>query len=92
MWWPRSGKGKAPAGWSVSRSRPTIAATALAKLEQKCCDLMVANSPAAIGATDNQVEVLDAAGKVVATLAGSKENVATGILKIVQERLIQRRS
>jgi len=63
---------------------------ALAKLEQKCCDLMVTNSPQAIGAVDNQVEVLAPDGKVVAALAGTKENVAAGILGIVQEMLIDR--
>jgi phosphopantothenoylcysteine decarboxylase / phosphopantothenate---cysteine ligase len=65
---------------------------ALTKLEQKCCDLMITNSPQAIGAPDNQVEVLTPDGEVVAALAGSKESVAEGILKIIQERLIQRRS
>lgn len=63
---------------------------ALAKLEQKCCDLMVTNSPAAIGAADDQVEVVAPDGTVVAALTGAKEKVAAGVLAIVQERLIQR--
>ena len=63
---------------------------ALSKLEAKCCDLMVANSPQAIGATDNQVEVLTPDGKVVASLAGSKEKVAAGILQVIQDLLIER--
>jgi phosphopantothenoylcysteine decarboxylase/phosphopantothenate--cysteine ligase len=62
---------------------------ALAKLEQKCCDLMVSNSPAAISALDNEVEVLTPAGEVVAVLKGSKEMVATTILSIIDERLSQ---
>jgi phosphopantothenoylcysteine decarboxylase/phosphopantothenate--cysteine ligase len=64
---------------------------ALAKLEQKCCDLMATNSPQAIGAADNQVEVLRPDGTVVAALAGSKDKVASGILTIIQDLLIQRR-
>jgi phosphopantothenoylcysteine decarboxylase / phosphopantothenate---cysteine ligase len=61
---------------------------ALAKLERKCCDLMVSNGPAAISATDNEVEVITPGGAVIASLAGSKEAVARGILAIIQERLV----
>lgn len=61
---------------------------ALAKLERKCCDLMVSNGPEAISSLDNQVEVVALDGAVLATLAGSKECVAHGILAIVQKRLI----
>lgn len=62
---------------------------ALAKLERKFCDLMVSNGTPAIGSTENEVEVLTPAGDVVATIAGSKEDVASRILAIVQERLIR---
>jgi phosphopantothenoylcysteine decarboxylase/phosphopantothenate--cysteine ligase len=65
---------------------------ALAKLEQKCCDLMVSNGPAAISALDNEVEVLTPAGEVVAVLKGSKEMVATKILSIIDERLNKRKT
>ena len=44
---------------------------------------------AAMDAADNQVEVLDATGAVVASLAGSKSLVARGILKTIQDRLIK---
>jgi phosphopantothenoylcysteine decarboxylase / phosphopantothenate---cysteine ligase len=67
-------------------------ARALEKTLEKNCDLMVANSPPAIGAADNQVEVYRPDGAVLTTLAGSKEAVAAGILAIVQERFIERRS
>jgi phosphopantothenoylcysteine decarboxylase/phosphopantothenate--cysteine ligase len=63
---------------------------ALAKLEQKHCDLMVSNGPEAISAADNQVEVITPSGEVIASFAGSKESVAAGILAIIQERLIRR--
>jgi len=62
---------------------------ALTKLERKSCDLIVLNGPAAMDAADNQVEVLDRTGAVVASLAGSKTLVARGILQAIQERLIK---
>jgi len=62
---------------------------ALVKLERKCCDLMVSNGPAAISASDNQVEVIAPDGQVVAKLAGSKESVADGILAIIGNRLVK---
>jgi phosphopantothenoylcysteine decarboxylase/phosphopantothenate--cysteine ligase len=65
---------------------------ATAKLRRKHCDLIVANGPQAIGSPDDRVEVLAAGGQVVATLAGSKEEVAAGILAIIHERLISPRS
>jgi phosphopantothenoylcysteine decarboxylase/phosphopantothenate--cysteine ligase len=61
---------------------------ALVKLERKCCDLMVLNGPQAMHAADTQVEVLNRAGAVLARLLGTKEEVAAGILQIVQEQLI----
>lgn len=61
---------------------------ALAKLEQKCCDLMVSNGPQAIDSARNDVDVIDPNGLVVARLAGTKENVARGVLRIIRERLM----
>ena len=58
------------------------------KLEKKSCDLMVANGLAAMNATDNEVEIIDRRGHVVDKLQGSKEDVARGILHIVDLRLI----
>lgn len=61
---------------------------ALAKLERKHCDLMVLNGPSAMHALDNDVEVLDPTGEVVAHYRGKKGDVARGILATIQERLI----
>jgi phosphopantothenoylcysteine decarboxylase/phosphopantothenate--cysteine ligase len=61
---------------------------ALAKAEKKSCDLMVLNGPEAMHSLENQVEVLNRRGTVVAALAGPKERVAQGILRIVQTELI----
>ncbi|HEV7221160.1 MAG TPA: phosphopantothenoylcysteine decarboxylase [Pirellulales bacterium] len=62
---------------------------ALAKLEKKSCDLMVLNGPQAMNALDTEVEVLDKQGQVIASLIGSKEQVARGIVRAIAERLIQ---
>ena len=64
---------------------------ALTKLEKKSCDLIVLNSPTAIDALDNQVEVYDQSGSVVASVGGTKEAVARAILRAIQTRLINER-
>ena len=61
---------------------------ALTKLEKKSCDLMVLNGPEAMESLDNQVEIIDNRGRLVESLAGSKDDVARGIFRIVQQRLI----
>jgi phosphopantothenoylcysteine synthetase/decarboxylase len=62
---------------------------ALQKLERKSCDMIVANGPGAIHAKDTEVEILDRQGRVLATLAGSKQTVADGILRTIEEHLIR---
>ena len=61
---------------------------ALQKLERKSADLIVLNGPKAIHAEDTEIEVIDRRGEVVAAIAGSKEQVARGIISVVQDRLI----
>ncbi len=61
---------------------------ALAKLERKHCDLVVSNGAEAISSIDNNVEVIAPDGQVLATLAGTKEEVATGIMQLIDEQLI----
>jgi phosphopantothenoylcysteine decarboxylase/phosphopantothenate--cysteine ligase len=61
---------------------------ALIKLEKKSCDLMVVNGLQAMNSPDNQVEILDRRGDTVGTLQGTKDKVARGILRIIQQRLI----
>lgn len=61
---------------------------ALVKLEKKHCDLIVLNGPEAMDSLTNRVEVLDISGNVTATIDGTKENVARGILEVVQRKLI----
>ena len=61
---------------------------ALAKLERKHCDLMVSNGIAAMNAAENEVEVLTPEGEVVGRFAGPKDEVARGILSVIDGRLI----
>lgn len=84
------GATKRPGQWLVGFALETDDQRfrALVKLEKKSCDLMVLNGPAAMDSLDNQVEVLDETGRVIAAIDGSKEDVATGILRVIDERLI----
>ncbi|HWC88464.1 MAG TPA: phosphopantothenoylcysteine decarboxylase, partial [Pirellulales bacterium] len=61
---------------------------ALAKLEKKHCNLMVLNGPDAMNSLDNQVEILDADGRVLEALSGRKEEVARAIFAVIEKRLI----
>jgi phosphopantothenoylcysteine decarboxylase/phosphopantothenate--cysteine ligase len=85
------GAAKRPGQWLVGFALETDDQRfrALTKLVKKSCDLIVLNAPSAIDAADNQVEVLEKTGAVVAALAGSKESVAQGILGVIQERLVR---
>jgi phosphopantothenoylcysteine decarboxylase/phosphopantothenate--cysteine ligase len=62
---------------------------ALTKLERKSCDFMVLNGPEAMEAVENSVEIIVPSGDVVEALRGSKREVATGILRFIQERLLR---
>jgi phosphopantothenoylcysteine decarboxylase/phosphopantothenate--cysteine ligase len=85
------GSSKRPGQWLVGFALETDDQhfRALTKLEKKSCDLIVLNGPSAMDALDNQVEILDRSGQVIAQLAGSKETVARGIWAAIQERLIE---
>ncbi len=63
---------------------------ALAKLERKCCDLMVSNGVEAMHALDNRVEILNPAGTVLHQASGPKAQVAEKILGVIQRELIDR--
>lgn len=62
---------------------------ALAKLEKKCCDLMVVNGPEAMHALETRVEIIDRSGALLETIAGTKEDVGRRILDVIQRRLIE---
>lgn len=61
---------------------------AIAKMQRKCCDMMVSNGPTAIDSLDNEVEILDRSGTVLASVVGTKEHVASRILELIQRQLI----
>lgn len=54
---------------------------ALQKLRAKHCDAVVLNGPAAIGADDNSVELIDESGAVVGTWEGPKRELATRLIE-----------
>jgi phosphopantothenoylcysteine decarboxylase/phosphopantothenate--cysteine ligase len=65
---------------------------AITKLERKSCDLIVLNGPSAMDSLDNEVEVLTPIGRTAASLKGSKELVARGILAVIQHQLVDGRT
>ena len=86
------GAEKRPGQWLVGFALETDdqRLRALAKLEKKSCDLMVLNGPQAMNALTTEVELLDKQGQVVSSFSGSKEDVARGIVGVIQRRLIER--
>jgi phosphopantothenoylcysteine decarboxylase / phosphopantothenate---cysteine ligase len=61
---------------------------AIAKMQRKCCDLMVSNGPSAIDSADNDVEILSPIGAILASVRGTKEYVASKILKLIETHLL----
>lgn len=57
---------------------------ALQKLRAKNCDWIVLNSPAAIAAETNSVELIDPTGEVLAEWTGTKRDVAQRLLAWVE--------
>lgn len=81
---------KQPHQWVVGFALETedIRFRALAKMERKSCDLIVSNGPDAMNATDNEVEILDRRGAVLASAQGDKRVVASAILAVIERELI----
>lgn len=62
---------------------------ALAKLERKCCDLIVLNSPAAMDAASNSVELLAPDWATLLKTDGPKRDVARELFGVIEQRLIR---
>lgn len=62
---------------------------AIAKMQRKCCDLIVSNSETAIDSQINNVEILAPGGVTVACAEGSKLEVARVIMQVIHERLLR---
>lgn len=60
---------------------------ALQKLRAKNCDVVVLNNPSAIGAEENSVELIDRAGDVLETIAGTKREVANRLMAWIEANL-----
>ncbi|MEL7337416.1 MAG: hypothetical protein AAFN70_14580, partial [Planctomycetota bacterium] len=63
---------------------------ATVKLQKKLCDLIVSNDPSAIDSPQSSVELLNGDGDVLAALSGDKASVAEGLLREIDQRLIQK--
>ena len=64
---------------------------ATVKLQKKHCDLIVSNGPQAIDSEENEVELLDLTGDVIAAIRGDKSKVAAELLSHIDQRLVKRR-
>lgn len=85
------GQSKQPHQWVVGFALETEDRhfRAIVKLERKHCDLMISNGPTAINSLENEVDLLDPTGKILASLKGSKVDVAEGLVDEIHQRLIQ---
>jgi phosphopantothenoylcysteine decarboxylase/phosphopantothenate--cysteine ligase len=61
---------------------------AVSKMEQKNCDMMVLNGPAAIGKTSSYVEIFAASAGCIGKVEGSKDHIARTVLQAVADRLL----
>lgn len=61
---------------------------ATVKLQKKHCNLIVSNGPIAIDSDENDVELLDVDGVVIAKVKGSKQEVADVLLAEIDNLLI----
>ncbi|QDU95266.1 phosphopantothenoylcysteine decarboxylase domain-containing protein [Lignipirellula cremea] len=85
------GAEKKPHQWTVAFALETEDQRfrALTKLEKKNCEMVVLNGPQAMNSLDNAVEVLVRGGELLEAIAGDKETVARGILRLISQRLIR---
>jgi phosphopantothenoylcysteine decarboxylase/phosphopantothenate--cysteine ligase len=74
----RDKDGRWVVGFALEAENPRE--NALQKLRAKNCDVVVLNSPSAIGAEGNNVELIDKSGSVLASVAGTKTEVAGTLL------------
>jgi phosphopantothenoylcysteine decarboxylase / phosphopantothenate---cysteine ligase len=62
---------------------------AMQKMERKNCDLIVVNGPKSIHAADTQVEIFEPSGRLTASFAGDKQDVARKIFQIIRDNLLR---
>ena len=61
---------------------------AMQKLQRKGCDLIVVNGPESIHAPETRVEILARDAQVLGIFSGSKREVATEILRLIERELM----
>ena len=71
-------------GFALEASNPRE--SALQKLRAKNCDVIVLNSPEAIGSEANSIELIDANGSVVAAWNGLKSELATRLIEWIGQQ------
>lgn len=78
------GRRKRDAQWTIGFALETDNGidNAIGKLKRKNCDFIVLNDPTAIDSVENSVSIIDAMGKTVEEISGSKQVVAEKILAI----------
>lgn len=83
------GRKKKSGQWTVGFALETEDARfqAINKLQRKLCDLVVVNGVAAINSPNNQIEILNRSGTVVAAATGTKQKLAKLILRVLFEQL-----
>jgi phosphopantothenoylcysteine decarboxylase / phosphopantothenate---cysteine ligase len=84
------GATKRPQQWLVGFALETedLRFRAITKMQRKHCDLMILNGPQAIDSTENSIEVIDATGQTIATISGTKLQVARELFQLIAARLI----
>lgn len=78
----RNKDGRWVVGFALEAQNPRE--NALQKLRRKNCDWILLNSPAAIGAETNSVEVIDAREETIARWEGTKHEVARSLVELLQ--------
>ena len=88
------GKNKRKDQWTVGFALETDDARfqAIGKLQRKLCDLVVINGVQAINSENNEIEIIDPTGAVIAAGAGTKQKLARQILQVIGQKLFKAKS
>ncbi|MCU0707178.1 MAG: phosphopantothenoylcysteine decarboxylase [Pirellula sp.] len=84
------GANKQPRQWVVGFALETddVRFRAIVKMSKKCCDMIVSNRAEAMNAATNSVEIIYKDGRVLEQIDGPKSEVAHGILRWIEQCLI----
>lgn len=85
------GASKRPGQWVVGFALETddVRFRSIVKMSKKCCDMIVSNRAEAMNAESNSVEILYKDGQLLEQIDGPKLEVARGILRWIDRRLIK---